>query len=76
MYSYDQTNETEPLIQIEISRTGEIKTNAIGFTGTDCETATAEVYDALGSVEEVEHKDEYYKPNNHQTTVGRGQLRA
>jgi hypothetical protein len=46
-------------IEVIVSPIGEIKIDAVGFTGADCETATAYLEEALGVVGQKVKKPEY-----------------
>ena len=48
-------------IQVIVSPTGEIKIDAVGFQGADCEKATAFLEQALGRVSGKQKKPEYYR---------------
>ena len=50
-------------IEILIAPTGEIKIDAVGFKGPDCEKATAFLELALGTVKEKARKPEYHQGN-------------
>ena len=47
-------------IEIVIGPAGEIEINAHGFTGTDCEQATAFLEQALGQIGERARKPQFY----------------
>jgi len=55
-------------IELEISKTGEVKAEAHGFTGTSCQQATAEILSKLGTVTSDEAKPEMFS-----TTTGEQQ---
>lgn len=56
-------------IEVLISTTGEIKLNAKGFSGVECEKATAELEKELGSTGRRKKKPEYFeKTTQRQTT--------
>ena len=60
-------------IEVLITPTGEIQIEAVGFTGTDCEKATAFLERLLGAVTERRKKPEYYaqaKARNRQQVGG------
>jgi hypothetical protein len=57
-------------IEIIVSSTGEIKIDAVGFKGADCEQATRFLEEALGVVNQRAKKPEY-----HQTRQGKNQQR-
>lgn len=48
-------------IEISIETSGEIKIEAVGFHGADCERATAFIEQALGVVAEKVKKPEYHQ---------------
>jgi Protein of unknown function (DUF2997) len=48
-------------IEITIAQTGEIKIDAVGFKGTDCEKATKFLEEALGAVGATVKKPEYHQ---------------
>ena len=48
------------MITVIINPAGEIKIDAIGFKGADCEKATAYLEQALGVVNRKVKKPEYY----------------
>jgi hypothetical protein len=49
-----------PKIEIEITGAGELKVDAIGFTGGKCMKAT-DFLKKLGTVEDVNKKPEFYQ---------------
>jgi hypothetical protein len=51
----------KPSIEIVIATTGEIKIDAVGFKGTDCEKATKYLEQALGTVSGKVKKPEYHQ---------------
>ena len=53
-------------IEIEVSETGEVKIEAVGFKGNSCEQATKAFEKALGVVRDKKKKPEYYQ---NQTTT-------
>ncbi len=57
---------TQRTIEITISPSGEIKIDAIGFTGADCEKATAFLEKALGTAKAKTRKPEYYRRSANQ----------
>ena len=59
-------------IEITIAPTGEIKIEAIGFKGTDCEKATKYLEQALGTVSGKVKKPEYHQrqQNQRQQRIG------
>jgi len=66
----------QEIIEIEISHSGEILVNAIGFTGSDCNKATEPVYEALGVAVDRTDKPEYFdRPNNSQGSSAISQIR-
>ena len=60
-------------IEILIAPTGEIKIDAVGFKGPDCEKATAFLELALGTVKEKARKPEYHQVNRNQSQQRIGQ---
>ncbi len=48
-------------IEIEISPAGDIKIDAVGFSGADCDQATAFLEEALGEVGAKQRKPEFYR---------------
>ena len=50
-------------IEIIIEQSGEIKIDAIGFKGLDCEKATEFLEEALGVVAQKIKKPEYFQRN-------------
>lgn len=60
-------------IEVIVGTAGEIQIEAVGFTGTDCEKATAFLDRVLGTVTEHRRKPEYYaqtKAQNQQQVGG------
>ena len=47
-------------IEVVVGPLGEIQIEAVGFTGTDCEKATAFLENLLGVVKEHRKKPEFY----------------
>jgi hypothetical protein len=50
-------------IVIEVSTTGDIKIEAVGFNGKGCEAATKAIEDALGTVGTRKKKPEFNRDN-------------
>ena len=50
-------------IEIIISPSGQLNINAVGFSGTDCEKATAFLEQALGQLTSKQRKPEWYQQN-------------
>ena len=48
-------------IEIIVSPTGELRIDAVGFSGADCDQATAFLEEALGKVEAKHRKPEFYR---------------
>jgi hypothetical protein len=48
-------------IEILIELSGAIQIDAVGFNGSDCEKATAFLEQALGTLQQKQHKPEYYR---------------
>jgi hypothetical protein len=57
-------------IEIIIGPSGEIKIDAIGFKGADCEKATAFLEKALGVVGAKSKKPEFHQRTQQQQKVG------
>ena len=59
-------------IEVIVTPTGEIKIDAVGFKGADCEQATKFLEAALGVVNERTKKPEYLQTRTakHQQRVG------
>lgn len=64
---------TSKSIEVIVDATGQIKIDAVGFQGADCEKATAFLEDALGQVGSRQRKPEYLRRNRSVTKqqVGR-----
>ena len=60
-------------IEVLVSSTGEIKIDAVGFKGADCDHATRYLEEALGTVGTKQKKPEYHQRSTtkHQQKVGR-----
>ena len=60
-------------IEVIVDTTGQIKIDAVGFQGADCEKATVFLEEALGHVAERHHKPEYHAHGrvSRQQRVGR-----
>ena len=52
-------------IEVIVSPTGEIKIDAVGFKGADCEQATRFLEEALGMPTHRQRKPEYHQRNAH-----------
>jgi hypothetical protein len=50
-------------IEVIVSPIGEIQIDAVGFKGADCEHATKFLEEALGTVQQKQHKPEYHQRN-------------
>ncbi len=48
-------------IEVIVNPTGEVKIDALGFKGADCEKATAFLEKALGQTESKQKKPEFYR---------------
>ena len=48
-------------IQIVVQPSGELQIDAVGFSGADCEKATAFLEETLGLVGQKQRKPEYYR---------------
>jgi hypothetical protein len=57
-------------IEVIVSTGGEIKIDAVGFKGADCEKATAFLEKALGTVKGRQKKPEYRQRVQAQQRVG------
>lgn len=59
-------------IEVIVDPSGGIRIDAQGFSGTDCEKATAFLERALGCITQHTKKPEYYRPvvSKHQQRVG------
>lgn len=57
-------------IEVIVSTGGEIKIDAVGFKGADCEKATAFLENALGTVKGRQKKPEYHQRVQAQQRVG------
>ena len=51
----------KPTIEIIIGLNGELKIDAVGFKGMDCEKATRFLEEALGVASQKTRKPEYYQ---------------
>jgi hypothetical protein len=60
------------VVEILINPSGQLTINAAGFTGSDCEKATAFLEQALGDLTAKQRKPEFYQRNRqcHQQKVG------
>ena len=52
-------------IHVDIAPDGAVKIDAVGFSGSDCEQATAFLELALGKVQQKRRKPEYHQRNQH-----------
>ena len=50
-------------IEIVVSPTGEIRIEAVGFSGSGCKEATKALEEALGTRERFQPKPEYHQQN-------------
>ena len=59
-------------VEIIINTSGHLTINAAGFSGTDCEKATAFLEQALGKLTAKQRKPEFYQrqQRTHQQKVG------
>ena len=59
-------------VEIIINTSGQLTINAAGFSGSDCEQATAFLEQALGKLTAKQRKPEFYQRNqrNQQQKVG------
>ena len=53
--------KTKQKIEILIHPSGMLDIDAVGFSGSDCEQATAFLESALGSISNRQKKPEYYR---------------
>ncbi len=51
------------VIEIIINASGQLTINAAGFSGSDCEKATAFLEQALGTLSAKQRKPEFYRRN-------------
>jgi hypothetical protein len=56
-------------IEVVVDAAGQIKIDAVGFQGADCEKATAFLEEALGRTTERQKKPEYYRQVRRQQRV-------
>jgi hypothetical protein len=54
------------VVEIIIKTSGQLTINAAGFTGSDCEKATAFLEQALGQIAAKQRKPEWHR-RNHRT---------
>jgi hypothetical protein len=57
-------------IEVIVSPAGEVKIDAVGFKGADCEKATAFLEKALGQVSTKQKKPEFYKQAQNVQRIG------
>ena len=57
-------------IEVIVNPTGEVKIDALGFKGADCEKATAFLEKALGQVSTKQKKPEFYKQARNVQKIG------
>ena len=60
----------KPTIEIIIGLAGEIKIDAIGFKGVDCDKATRFLEEALGVAGQKTKKPEYFQRTKQQQRLG------
>lgn len=48
-------------IEIVVQASGELQIDAVGFSGADCEKATAFLEQALGNITQKQRKPEFYR---------------
>ncbi len=58
------------VVEIIINPSGQLTINAAGFTGSDCEKATAFLEQALGQIQQRQPKPERYRQVKRQQGVG------
>lgn len=54
-------------VEVCVATDGSIQIDAVGFKGSDCETATKFLEDALGIAGQRQHKPEYHQRVNAQS---------
>jgi hypothetical protein len=59
-------------IEIIINPDGSVSVEALGFTGPDCEKATAFIEEALGEVQTRKRKPEYYRRQRDREKLSQG----
>jgi hypothetical protein len=57
-------------IEVIVQPTGEVKIDAVGFKGADCEKATKFLEKALGQVSSKQKKPEYYRQARNVQKIG------
>ena len=57
-------------IEVTVGTDGSIRIDAVGFTGPDCEKATAFLEKALGTATDRRKKPEHYRQVQRQQRVG------
>lgn len=57
-------------IEVIVGPSGELKIEAVGFTGSDCEQATAFLEQALGEVRQRSRKPEYHRRAHREQRIG------
>ena len=57
-------------IEIIVQPTGELKIDAVGFSGSDCEKATRFLEEALGTVADKRKKPEFHRRTQRQQRIG------
>ncbi len=58
------------IIEVVVGKQGEIKIDAVGFKGADCEKATAFLEKALGQVKARQKKPEFHQRVQAQQRLG------
>ena len=61
---------TRKTIEVVVGPAGELKIEAVGFAGADCEKATAYLEQALGVIKVRQKKPEYYRELKQHQKVG------
>ncbi len=56
-------------IEIIVQPNGELKIDAVGFSGSDCEQATKFLEESLGTVGDKRKKPEFYRRSTRQQKV-------
>ena len=57
-------------IEVIVQKDGTLKIDAVGFSGADCEKATAFLEQALGTVANKQKKPEFHRQVKRQQRVG------
>jgi len=54
--------KTPPRIDVWVNAQGDITIDAVGYTGSTCEEATAFLEETLGTVDRKQRTRDYYRP--------------